>query len=190
MKKIILSLICCFPLLAIGQTTDINIDQISKEDQAKMLEWYLDLTERGIEMTEDSIKLSKEFIKVLNDDAYRGSLFPATYTWEQTIPFIKRQELKQVFWYFINLYPQNDTNKELVVKAILAYDQAFKMDEMLVNTFYTYSFMDPEISVIEDGKPEIIRPDILEEKLQVVKEMVTYIRAYRQQNLASEKSKE
>jgi hypothetical protein len=62
------------------------------------------------------------------------------------------------------------------------------MDEVLVNTFYTYSFMDPEISVIKDGKPEIVRPDILEAKLANVKEMVAYIVKYRKQQETKKKS--
>lgn len=189
MKNILITLIYCLPFLVLGQNAGIKMDQISKEDQVKMLKWYLNTTEMGIETTTDSIKLSKEFIKVLNDDAYRKSLFPAKYTWDQTIPFLQRQQVKQVLWVFINLYPQNDSNKELVVKAILSYDSFFKMDEMLINVFYTYCFMDPEISVIKEGKPEIIRPDILEEKLSHVKEMVSYVLYYRSQKEVAEANK-
>jgi hypothetical protein len=62
----------------------------------------------------------------------------------------------------------------MVIKSILAYDHALKMDEMLVNVFYTYSFMDPEISVYRRRQKKLW-PDILEEKLSHVKKMVAYI---------------
>ncbi|WP_143031826.1 hypothetical protein [Flavobacterium gillisiae] len=164
-----------------SQTAEINLDQISNQNKMKMARWYLEVTEKGIVTTDDSIKFSKEFIKVLNEKDYRDSLFPETYSWVQALHYVKHQQLRQAFWSFINLYPENETNKELVIKSILAYDEVFKMDEMLVNVFYTYSFMDPEISIIKDGRPEIVRPDILEEKLGNVKEMVAYVLKYREQ---------
>jgi hypothetical protein len=43
------------------------MDQISKEDQVKMAQWYVDVTEKGVVQTQDSIIFSKEFIKVLNE---------------------------------------------------------------------------------------------------------------------------
>ena len=90
--------------------------------------------------------------------------------------------LKQAFWHFINLYPKNENNKELVVKYVIAYDKVFSMDEMLVNSFYTYGFLDPESSIISDGKPEVVHPDILEYKSANVKELVAYIIKFRTQN--------
>lgn len=41
--------------------------------------------------------------------------------------------------------------------------------------------MDTEVSIIKNGKPEVVRPDILDEKLRNVTEIVNYIRNYRQQ---------
>lgn len=189
MKNIIKVLIYCLPLLVMGQNSGIDLNKMSNEDQVKILNWYFSTSEMGIEKTKDSIKLGKEFIKVLNDEAYRKTLFPETYTYEKVIDFIKQMQLKPAFWYLINLYPQNDKNKITLIKIILAYDKVFKMDEMLVNVFYTYSFMDPEISVIKEGGPEIIRPDILEKKLSYVKEMVSYVRYYRKQNQVAEAGK-
>ena len=75
----------------------------------------------------------------------------------------------------------------MVVKSVISYDSAFNMEEMLINTFYTYCFMDPKISVIKDGSPEIVHPDILEEKLNDVKEIVAYVMKYREQKIVSKK---
>lgn len=181
MKIVIVLFICCLPFVCLSQTSKKTNIELSNEKRVEILKWYLDTTEKGIEKTGDSIKTGKEFQKVLTDENYRASIYPDTYKWEQALIFIKKQEIKQAFWFFINLYPENETNKKLIVQSILAYDEVFKMDEMMVNTFYTYSFMDPEISVIKEGKPEIIHPDILEEKLRNVKEIVGYILAYRKQ---------
>ncbi|MFH6769596.1 hypothetical protein V8G56_12665 [Gaetbulibacter aquiaggeris] len=183
MKKKFLWLICFLPFQILGQTNEIDHSQISHEDQATILEWYNNTTEMGVEIIGDSIKYSQEFIKVLNDQGYRESLFPNSYSWDRALHYIKHQQLKQAFWYFINLYADSETNKDLVIKSVLAYDQVLKMDEMLISTFYTYGLMDPEISIIKDGKPEIVRPDILEEKLGHVKEMVAYITKYREQQV-------
>jgi hypothetical protein len=178
-KNILIICLSFLPLLLLSQTTEVQ-EKHTKEDKIKVLKWLKETTEKGIEMTEDSIKYSKEFIRVLKDKNYRALLYPNKYNWGIVPEFIKHKRLKPVFWYFINLYPENATNKEIVLKSILAYDKIFKMDEMLVNTFYTYSFMDPEISIIKDGKPEIIHPDILEAKLRDVKEMVNYIRQFKE----------
>jgi hypothetical protein len=155
----------------------------------KRLLWLADLSEKGIRKSGDTVITSKEFQKVLKNKEYRELLYPKKYTWEVALSLMKSNYLRQSFWYFINLYPENKTNKELIVKSIVAYDEIFKMDEMVINTFYTYIFMDPEISIIKDGKPEIIRPDILEKKLGYVKEMVSYVRYYRKQNQVAEAGK-
>ncbi len=81
----------------------------------------------------------------------------------------------------INLYPKSEKDKKMAVRSVLAYEKVFKMDEVLLNTFYTYSFMDPEVSEVKNGIPEITRPDIMETKLKNVKEIVEYIYIYRKQ---------
>jgi len=139
-----------------------------------------ELYEPGMEMTSDSLLLSREVNIMLVDSAYRAMLFPETYTWQLTGQLLKAKRLKHAFWYLINLYPQNETNKELVLKVIITYDQIFEMDKIMTSTFYTYSFFDPRISVMKDGKPEIVHPDVLESMLDNVKEINTYINYYRE----------
>jgi hypothetical protein len=55
--------------------------------------------------------------------------------------------------------------------------------------FYTYCFLDPEMNIIKEGKSEITRPDILEEKLRNVQEIVAYVNRYREQNQVAEAGK-
>jgi hypothetical protein len=171
-----------------AQDIDKPGTNLSKEESVEVLKWYLEITEKGIEKIGDSVIYSKEFIKVLNNEEYRSFIFPKEYKREVAASLIDNKNLKQAFWYLINIYPQNENTKEIVIQSVIAYDKVFKMDEVLVNTFYTYSFMDPEISVIKDGKPEIVRPDILEAKLANVKEMVAYIVKYRKQQETKKKS--
>jgi len=142
-------------------------------------DWLTDLNQKGLELKGDSLIINKEVIKLLQNQSYRDSIYPATYSWESALHFIQKEQLKPAFWYFINLYPVNQKNKELVIKSILTYDQLLKMDNVMISTFYTYSFVDPEITQLNDGVPEITRPDILEKKLETVKEIISYVRAYR-----------
>ncbi len=182
MRKLLTVFICCLPVILFGQTQD----NTKKQNEEIPPAWLTELAEKGYEINEDSLIVSSEFLKVLNDSNYSALLYPETYTWTQTTRFIETQELKKAFWFFINLYPENETNKKIVVRSILAYEKVFKMDEVIVNTFYTYSFMDPEVSEIIDGIPEITRPDILEAKLRDVKEIVGYIYSYRKQQKEEE----
>ena len=189
MKNILSFLIWFSPIFISAQDINNLEAKLSKEESANVLKWYLEITEKGIEKIGDSVIYSKEFIKVLNDENYRSFIFPKEYNREVAAYLIDNKNLKQAFWYLINIYPQNEDTKKIVIQSVIAYDKVFKMDEVLVNTFYTYSFMDPEISVVKDGKPEIVRPDILEAKLANVKQMVAHIIKYRKQQEIKKKSK-
>lgn len=63
------------------------------------------------------------------------------------------------------------------------------MDEVMTKTFNTYCYADSETCTITDGKPEIIRPDIMETKLIIVKEIIQYIHAYREQSKKTSEGK-
>ena len=179
MRKLLTLLICYFPLILFGQTHN---SEKTRYDEAS-ISWLAELAEKGYEIKDDSILVSKEFQRILQDSAYRELLYPKTYTWTKTTNLIQTQQLKQAFWYMINLYPKSEKNKKMAVRSVLAYEKVFKMDEVLLNTFYTYSFMDPEVSEVNNGIPEITRPDIMEAKLRNVKEIIGYIHIYRKQQM-------
>ena len=147
-----------------------------------LLAWLKDLYEPGVMVGDDSIYLNKESERLLKDPQYRRVMYPPVYTWDTAISFIHRQEVKKALWFFINLYLVNDQNKKLVVKAILTYDKIFKMEKILVSTFYTYCLTDPEIGTIEDGHSEITAPDIMEKKLNALKAMLFYLNKYKPEN--------
>ncbi len=180
MKTIIIFLLFCLPFVGSGQ----GQDTISPAQRAFLKETIVslnDLMVKGLEMDGDSVVASEELLSLINDPGYRKQVYPETYTWQQAVNFMSAMELKKTFWFYINLYSESETNRELVIKAVLSYDQMLKMDEVMTNTFNTYCFTDPAVSVIKEGKPEIVRPDILESKLRNVKEIVAYIHAYRKQ---------
>lgn len=144
--------------------------------------WIDDLHEPGVSFVDDSVYISDESRRLMTDEHYRTHIYPAVYTWDVTKYLIQKQQLKKAFWYLINLYLINDQNKELVVRSVLAYDRLFSMDEILINTFYTYCYMDPEIGTMVDGIPEIQAPHIMEKKLRAVKEILQYVKQYNLEN--------
>ncbi len=184
MKKGLIIACFCIVSFCYSQESNTDTEKAKKiEATAQVLEWFADLSEKGMEFSGDSIKTGKEFKLVLENAKYREFMYPKPYNWENALYLLQKNHLKQAFWYFINLYPQQEIkNKELIVKSILAYEKYFKMDEVLINTFYTYAMADPEISNLTNGKPEIVHPDVLEKKLGYVKEIVGYIKSYRKQN--------
>jgi hypothetical protein len=88
-------------------------------------------------------------------------------------------ELKKAFWQMINLYQDDTSRRNLVVGSFILYDSLMDMDKVLLNTFYTYAFADPAVCRIKNGKPDIFRPDLLEKKLRITREIIGYIWYYR-----------
>ena len=70
--------------------------------------------------------------------------------------------------------------KRQVIKYVLSFDHLFQMDKVMTSVFYTYAFLDPQVAIITDGKPDVTHPEIIEEKQAVVREIVQYIWAYRE----------
>ena len=144
-----------------------------------LLIWLKDLYEPGVKVTDDSILVNKESERLLNDKEYRLIMYPAVYTWSPAINFIQEQEIKKALWFFINLYLINDKNKEIVVKSLLMYDKVFKVEKILVSSFYTYSLTDPQIGTIDGGQSKITAPHIMEQKLNALKAMLFYLNKYK-----------
>jgi hypothetical protein len=102
---------------------------------------------------------------------------------------MQQMQFKIGLWYLINIYPQDEQAKQAVLKYVLGLDQLFDMEKMLVASFYTYSFLDPEAGTLVDGKPQIHHPDILENKLAVVRELSRKIQAHRMSETGSGQEK-
>lgn len=165
------------PLFSQNQLQPVAIDSISSD--STILVWLKNLNEEGVTVIGDSVIMNAETIRLLTDSQYRQIIYPQTYTWEKVVNFIKAQELRKAFWYLMNLYLVNDKYKEMAVKSFLVYDRIFKLDKILVNTFYTYILTDPEIGTIVMGHSKITSPHIMEKKLNAVKEILFYLDKYK-----------
>ena len=138
-------------------------------------EWTAELYKHGVEMTDDSIYIGEEVLRLLSDKEYNHEFYSNQTNWLKTLEYVKSNDLKKATWNMINLYLENDFSKDKVVKSVLTYNTAFDMEKILISAFYTYCYTDPAIGFIEDGKPVIQAPHILEEKLQAVKEIIAYV---------------
>ena len=147
-----------------------------------IVDWVQDLYSSDLMVEGDSTRYLEEKRRLTNDDGFRKLVYPEAYTWRVASALIERQELKKAFWYFINLYRDNEENKEKVIKCFLTYTNLFKMDEVIFNTFYTYCNTDPQISKIIDGEPEVFAPHIFEEKQDALIEILSHIKQYQIEN--------
>lgn len=167
------------PQVSKGQVHNdtIKADSISRD--SVILAWLKDLNEEGVTVVNDTVIISPEAKKLLNSEQYRQIMYPKKYSWDKVVEFIQKQELKKAFWFLINLYMTDEKNRELVVKSLLAYDRLFKMDKILTNTFHTYILTDPEIGAIVDGKPTVTAPQVMDKKLNALKEILFYLDKYK-----------
>src|SRR5207237_10552440 len=99
--------------------------------------WLKNIYSQGVSVENDSLIVTPETQLLVSDEQFRKIAYPATYTWEPVVAFIKNQQLKIAFWYMINLYTTDEKSKQSVIKSLLMYDKLFKMDKVLTNTFYT-----------------------------------------------------
>jgi hypothetical protein len=183
MKNILTSLWCClFVVFAYCQSKDSSVKQITitPEMEKYWTTWINDLYDIGIQVTHDSIKMNEEAKKIVRDTDYQKMIYPKYYTWEAAAYLLKNMQLKKACWYLINLYASDSTNKLLVVRSLVPYDQIVEMDKVLTSTFYTYAMLDPNVSRFTNGRYQVLRPDVLENKFKTVKEIISYVRYFRE----------
>ena len=185
--KLFVFLIAVFSFIYTGycQTGVQAVADTTKQPEFSIA-WLKELYEPGVSVQADTLLINKEAQRLLNDEQYRQTIYPAKYTWEAATHLIQKQEIKKAIWYFINLYTLNDQNKELIIRSILVYDKVFKMDKVLMSSFYTYSLTDPEIGKIENGHSEITAPHIMEKKLNALKAMLFYLNKYKQEGTTAD----
>ncbi len=137
--------------------------------------WMSNLNEMGVEKKNDSFFVKEEVVRLLKDSVYRNAVYPQKYNWPAAVALLQQMELKKAFWHLINLYQSDTERRNIVVGSFIMYDSLMDMDKILLNTFYTYAFTDPEVCRIKNNKQEIYRPDLLEKKLRTTREIINYI---------------
>ena len=188
--KIIICLVvitASFNIPVFAQVKDATVKKITlSAEQAKMLyenekkikEWLDELKKPGVTLnpSSDQMTFNKEALRLIDDPSYRNEVYKDVYTYDDVKVSLANGKYIKAIWQLITIYPEN---KEHVVKYIYAFDKVIPSDKLVVNAFYTYAFFDPKITTIENGKPNIYRPDIFEEYLRRTKEIVAYVAYFR-----------
>lgn len=165
------------PLTLVGQDSASAMTDTQKQEVISTLLALGELAKPGLIQQGDSIVESEEFARLLDDSLYRQQIYPATYSWEEAGLLLEQKEFKKALWYLINLYPESEESKLKTIQVSLALGSAIKIDEAFTNTFSTYCYTDPEVSIVVNGEAEIQRPDILEAKMRDLKELLAYVKA-------------
>lgn len=182
---IFLLLICApgWSVFSQEETTKVTKQQLAAlielEEQAAI--WAEKQETPGVQIEGEMMKFSEEAQRLIKDEAYRASCYnPSGYTFRDVQVSIAANEVQKAFWQMINLYPEH---KEDVLKYIYAYDKVLSTDKVVTAAFYTYGFFDPQITRIENGKPDVYRPDLFEGHLRNTREIVSYILFFRKQEV-------
>lgn len=142
--------------------------------------WLNKLTSKGVTSKNEEIVFDEEAIKLLKDKSYREKVYREYTLYDVGLSFSK-MDIKKAFWQIINIYPQK---KDTLIQYVFAFDEILPVDEILLASFYTYAFFDPNITKLDNGKPDVYRPDIFEEYFRRTKEIIFVI-----DNLRNSKTK-
>lgn len=153
-----------------------ELDRIEIENK----KWLNTLTSKGVTSKNEEIVFDEEAIKLLQDKSYREKVYREYTLYDVGLSF-SEMDIKKAFWQIINIYPQK---KDTLIKYVFAFDEILPVDEILLASFYTYAFFDPNITKLDNGKPDVYRPDIFEEYFRRTKEIIFII-----DNLRNSKTK-
>ena len=153
-----------------------ELDRIEIENK----KWLNTLTSKGVTSKNEEIVFDEEAIKLLQDKSYRDKVYREYTLYDVGLSF-SEMDIKKAFWQIINIYPQK---KDTLIQYVFAFDEILPVDEILLASFYTYAFFDPNITKLDNGKPDVYRPDIFEEYFRRTKEIIFII-----DNLRNSKTK-
>ena len=153
-----------------------ELDRIEIENK----KWLNTLTSKGVTSKNEEIVFDEEAIKLLKDKSYREKVYREYTLYDVGLSF-SEMDIKKAFWQIINIYPQK---KDTLIQYVFAFDEILPVDEILLASFYTYAFFDPNITRLGNGKPDVYRPDIFEEYFRRTKEIIFVI-----DNLRNSKTK-
>lgn len=153
-----------------------ELDRIEIENK----KWLNTLTSKGVTSKNGEIVFDEEAIKLLKDKSYREKVYREYTLYDVGLSF-SEMDIKKAFWQIINIYPQK---KDTLIKYVFAFDEILPVDEIMLASFYTYAFFDPNITKLDNGKPDVYRPDIFEEYFRRTKEIIFVI-----DNLRNSKTK-
>jgi hypothetical protein len=135
-------------------------------------EWLEKQTTPGLRMDSTKLFMDDEVKRIVRDSAYRDSIFRQPYTFVDVARNLAAGNFRLAFYNLIDLYPKN---KATVLRYVMAYDAAVPAEKFVAAAYYTYAMLDPRITKIVDGKPDIYRPDIMEELFHNANEITAYV---------------
>lgn len=87
-------------LFSYSQDNNLKTHADSLADlEVKATKWIKELYEGGLTADSDSVHISAEFKKLINDEIYRKSCYPDEYTVEKTVELLKSNQIKKAFWF-------------------------------------------------------------------------------------------
>jgi hypothetical protein len=176
-KVFFVSALCyIFSFSTLAQT---NPDKSETARVLASLDWIKELYEPGIRLESDSIYITEEFKKLLQDPSFRMKVFPENYSWEGCLKLLNAAEYKIAFWHLLNISNTSEENQKKVLTVLVTYDELFEMDKVMSSVLFTYGLVDPRISTLKNGIPEVKRPDLFENLRNEVKSINGYILGYR-----------
>jgi len=173
-----------FVNISFGQN-NLNPEKIklSKEDitniiesEQKLKEWIGQLKEPGVRINGENMEFNAVAQALISNKKLRNIIYKENYSFEDVKKSLEQLNIQLAFWQMINIYPNN---KKKVLEYIYSYDSLIPVDEIVIASFYTYSFFDPNVTKIIDNKPVVERPDIFEKMLLSTKEIVAYVQEFR-----------
>jgi hypothetical protein len=147
-----------------------------QETEKLYQEWFVDQVTPGIRSDSARIHFSDEARRLIGDTTYRDSIYRQPYTFTQVRDALTTTNIRLASWYMLNLYRQQP---DIVKRFLMQYDAVVDADKFLIAAYYTYALLDPRITRIVDGKPEVIRPDIMDELFHDMNEIIDGLLATR-----------
>lgn len=88
-------------------------------------------------------------------EAEKKELYPDEYTFEKADDFQKKGEYEKAIWYYINLFPDNNTQVVEIVKTLATKLDTIDMGKFIKKSFALYGTFDPTITSFDNGAPNM-----------------------------------
>ncbi|MFA7381349.1 MAG: tetratricopeptide repeat protein [Bacteroidia bacterium] len=88
-------------------------------------------------------------------EAEKKELYPDKYTFEKADDFQKKGEYEKAVWFYINLFPENQTRVIEIVKMLAIKLDTIDMGNFIKKSFALYGTFDPTIISFENGAPNM-----------------------------------
>lgn len=85
-------------------------------------------------------------------ESEKNELYPTEYTFSKALDFQQKGEYEKAVWFYINLFPENESEVVEKVKALEVKLDTVDMSIFIRKSFAMYSPFDPDINKGEEGE--------------------------------------